>query len=147
MCGHTLTHHLLTLRDFVGETPRILQAALRAPIHEPRSCKRYLPYFSMPESGNVLVGIRVKKTVKVDLKGPIMTYMKRVYGDHIANEAADSVDVVQDLRNQIVGAGTISWHKGRCMCQCRNRATQCAQSPISHTNVGVLCRNFNVHVR
>lgn len=59
----------------------------------------------MPEAANILVGIKVKKCVKVDVKGPITNYIKRVYGDHMAQEAADSLDSLQDLRNQIVGAG------------------------------------------
>ena len=59
----------------------------------------------MPESGNILVGIKVKKTQRVDVKGPITNYIKRVYGDHMAQEAADSLESLQDLRNQIVGAG------------------------------------------
>jgi hypothetical protein len=59
----------------------------------------------MPESGNILVGVKVKKTIKVDVKGPITNYIKRVYGDHMAQEAAESLETVQELRNQIVGSG------------------------------------------
>lgn len=61
----------------------------------------------MPESGNPLVGIRIKKTSKVDVKGPIMSYIKRVYGDRMANDAAESLDELQELRNQVHGTGTL----------------------------------------
>lgn len=61
----------------------------------------------MPESGNPLVGIRLKKTSKVDVKGPIMSYIKRVYGDRMANDAAESLDELQELRNQVHGAGEL----------------------------------------
>lgn len=59
----------------------------------------------MPESGNPLVGIRVKKTGKVDVKGPIMSYIKRVYDDRVARDASQSLDELQELRNQVYGAG------------------------------------------
>ena len=59
----------------------------------------------MPESGNLLVGIRMKKTSKVDLKGPIVSYIKRVYGDRMAIDATESLDELQDLRNQVHSAG------------------------------------------
>lgn len=59
----------------------------------------------MPASNNVLLGMRVKRTVKVDIKGPIMTYIKRVYGDHMASEAEESLDALQEMRNQIVASG------------------------------------------
>lgn len=72
----------------------------------------------MPESGNILVGIKVKKTVKVDVKGPITNYIKRVYGDHMAQEASDSLEVLQELRNQIMGA---------CMC--------CALTVVSRPSI------------
>lgn len=61
----------------------------------------------MPESGNLLVGIRMKKTVKVDVKGPIMSYIKRVYGSRMAEDAAESLDELQELRNQVHSAGVI----------------------------------------
>ena len=59
----------------------------------------------MPESGNILVGIKVKKTQRVDVKGPITNYIKRVYGDHMAQEASGYLESLQELRNEIVGAG------------------------------------------
>jgi hypothetical protein len=59
----------------------------------------------MPASSNMLLGMRVKRTVKVDVKGPIMTYIKRVYGDHMASEAEESLDALQELRNQVVASG------------------------------------------
>jgi hypothetical protein len=78
----------------------------------------------MPEAGNILVGIKVKKTVKVDVKGPITNYIKRVYGDHMAHEAAESLDTVQELRNQIVGTGvahrlmlSVTDVVNRCCCR------------------------------
>jgi hypothetical protein len=75
----------------------------------------------MPTSKNVLRRIRTKRASKVDFKGPLLKYIKRVYGDHIAQEAEESLDALQDLRNQIVSAGVkpspfyhiLSW---RCLC-------------------------------
>jgi hypothetical protein len=61
----------------------------------------------MPQAKNVLRRVRTKRASKVDFKTPLRKYIKRVYGDHIAQEAEESLDELQDLRNQIVSAGEI----------------------------------------
>ena len=65
----------------------------------------------MPQSKNVLKRIRPKRASKVDLKLPIDRYIKRVYGDNVASEAEESLDELQELRNQIVAA---SAHSNTC---------------------------------
>lgn len=59
----------------------------------------------MPQSSNVLRRVRTKRTSKADLRGPLQKYVKRVYGDHVAQEMEDSLEALQELRAQIVSSG------------------------------------------
>ena len=61
----------------------------------------------MPKARNVLRRIRTKRASKVDLKTPLWKYIKRVYGDHVAQEVEESLDELQDLRHQIVSTGAL----------------------------------------
>lgn len=65
-----------------------------------------VPVSSMPTAKNHLRRVRSKRASKADLKGPVFRYIDRVYGDHVAQEAQESLEELQDLRNQIVAAGT-----------------------------------------
>ena len=63
----------------------------------------------MPASKNYLRRVRPKRASKADLKTLIYKYIDRVYGDHVASEADESLEELQDLRNQILAAGALSW--------------------------------------
>ena len=82
--------------------------------HQPERCSLFngsrspcaLSTSIMPQSKNVLRRVRTKRASKCDLKNPLEKYMKRVYGDHIAQEAHEALEELQDMRSQIVSAGT-----------------------------------------
>jgi programmed cell death 6-interacting protein len=58
----------------------------------------------MPSAHNVMLAIHAKRTDNVDLKGPILTYIRETYSDREADEAVDDLAVVQQLRNEIATA-------------------------------------------
>jgi programmed cell death 6-interacting protein len=51
-----------------------------------------------------MLAVHCKRTDNVDLKGPILTYIRETYSDIEANEAVDDLAVVQQLRNEIAAA-------------------------------------------
>lgn len=57
---------------------------------------------------NMLLAVHCKKGDHVDLKDPIWTYICATYSDQQAQDAADDLAVVQQLRNDVVGlTGTL----------------------------------------
>jgi programmed cell death 6-interacting protein len=51
----------------------------------------------------MLLAVHCKKTDSVDLKTPIWNYIAATYSEHQANDAADDLATVQQLRSEIVG--------------------------------------------
>lgn len=58
----------------------------------------------MPISNNLLLAVRTKRTIRVDVKAPVLKYVIKTYGSTVAQDAEDDLDVMQELRNEIVGA-------------------------------------------
>ncbi|KAK9909798.1 hypothetical protein WJX75_007558 [Coccomyxa subellipsoidea] len=52
---------------------------------------------------SMLLAVHCKKTDSVDLKTPIWNYIAATYSEHQANDAADDLATVQQLRSEIVG--------------------------------------------
>ena len=52
---------------------------------------------------SMLLAVHCKKTDAVDLKTPIFSYIARTYTEQQANDAADDLATVQQLRTEIVG--------------------------------------------
>lgn len=57
-------------------------------------------------ASNVLLAIHVKRTDQVELKNPILQYVRTNYGDRDAEDCVDDLASVQQLRNEIVAAQT-----------------------------------------
>jgi programmed cell death 6-interacting protein len=51
-----------------------------------------------------MLAVHCKRTENVDLKGPILGYIRETYSDREADEALDDLAVVQQLRNEIAVA-------------------------------------------
>ena len=51
----------------------------------------------------MLLAVHCKKTDAVDLKTPIANYIAATYTEQQANDAADDLATVQQLRTEIVG--------------------------------------------
>lgn len=54
----------------------------------------------------VLLAIHVKRTDQVELKNPILQYVRENYGDRDAEDCVDDLASIQQLRNEIVSAQT-----------------------------------------
>lgn len=54
----------------------------------------------------VLLAIHVKRTDQVELKNPILQYVRENYGDRDAEDSVDDLASIQQLRNEIVSAQT-----------------------------------------
>lgn len=52
---------------------------------------------------SMLLAVHCKKTDSVDFKTPIWNYIAATYSEHQANDAADDLATVQQLRSEIVG--------------------------------------------
>ena len=58
----------------------------------------------MPSPNHIMLAIHCKRTDQVELKGPILTYVRETYSDREAEDAEDDLELVQALRNEIVQA-------------------------------------------
>ena len=48
-----------------------------------------------------MLAIHCKKTDTVDLKSPLISYIRATYSDHEADEAADDLQLIQSLRSEV----------------------------------------------
>lgn len=58
----------------------------------------------MPTAQSVMLAIHCKKTDTVDLKSPVLSYIRHTYSDREAEDAEDDIVKVQDLRAEIAVA-------------------------------------------
>jgi programmed cell death 6-interacting protein len=56
----------------------------------------------MPTAQTVMLAIHCKRTENVELKAPILQYVREAYSDRDADDAADDLAAVQTLRNELV---------------------------------------------
>lgn len=56
----------------------------------------------MPSATHVMLAIHVKRTDNVELKNPILSYIRETYSDHEAEDAVDDLAAIQTLRNELV---------------------------------------------
>jgi hypothetical protein len=56
----------------------------------------------MPSAQNILLAIHVKRTDNVELKNPILSYIRETYSDREAEDAVDDLVAIQTLRNELV---------------------------------------------
>jgi hypothetical protein len=56
----------------------------------------------MPSASNILLAIHVKRTDNVELKNPILSYIRETYSDREAEDAVDDLVAIQTLRNELV---------------------------------------------
>ncbi|WIA35320.1 hypothetical protein OEZ86_003775 [Tetradesmus obliquus] len=56
----------------------------------------------MPSASSVLLAIHVKRTDNVELKNPILSYIRETYSDREAEDAVDDLVAIQTLRNELV---------------------------------------------
>eukprot|EP00882_Tetradesmus_deserticola_P013778 GHRQ01014632.1.p1 GENE.GHRQ01014632.1~~GHRQ01014632.1.p1 ORF type:complete len:252 (+),score=113.48 GHRQ01014632.1:112-867(+) len=56
----------------------------------------------MPSAQNVLLAIHIKRTDNVELKNPILSYIRETYSDREAEDAVDDLVAIQTLRNELV---------------------------------------------
>lgn len=57
---------------------------------------------------NMLLAVHCKKGDQLDLKDPLLTFIRATYSDHQAQDATEDLAVVQQLRNDVVGlTGTL----------------------------------------
>ncbi|KAG2490070.1 hypothetical protein HYH03_011535 [Edaphochlamys debaryana] len=55
----------------------------------------------MPTAQSVMLAIHCKKTETVDLKSPLLAYIRATYSDREADDAADDLERVQSLRAEV----------------------------------------------
>eukprot|EP00198_Chlamydomonas_reinhardtii_P012800 XP_001702137.1 programmed cell death protein 6-interacting protein [Chlamydomonas reinhardtii] len=55
----------------------------------------------MPTAQSVMLAIHCKKTETVDIKTPLLTYIRATYSDREADDAADDLEKVQTLRAEV----------------------------------------------
>lgn len=64
---------------------------------------------SIMAPANMLLAVHCKKGDHLDLKDPMWTYISATYSDQQAQDAADDLATVQQLRNDVVGlTGSLS---------------------------------------
>eukprot|EP00879_Flechtneria_rotunda_P030148 GHRR01032733.1.p1 GENE.GHRR01032733.1~~GHRR01032733.1.p1 ORF type:complete len:101 (-),score=21.35 GHRR01032733.1:333-635(-) len=56
----------------------------------------------MPSAQHVMLAIHVKRTDNIELKNPILSYIREQYGDRDAEDCVDDLAAIQTLRNEIV---------------------------------------------
>lgn len=54
-----------------------------------------------PNAQNMMLAIHGKKTEAVDLKTPLISYVRNTYSDREADDAADDLNMVQQLRAEM----------------------------------------------
>ena len=77
---------------------------------------------------NMLLAVHCKKGDQLDLRDPLLTFIRATYSDQQAQDATDDLAVVQQLRNDVVGlTGTLPdlrdtlARQGLCLHACRLR--------------------------
>lgn len=55
-----------------------------------------------PSPHHVMLAIHCKRTDQIELKSPILAYVRETYSDREAEDALDDLAAVQGLRNDIV---------------------------------------------
>lgn len=58
----------------------------------------------MPTAQSVMLAIHCKKTDPVDLKSPLISYIRSTYSDREADDAADDLELIQGLRSDVAQA-------------------------------------------
>jgi programmed cell death 6-interacting protein len=58
----------------------------------------------MPTAQNIMLAVHGKRTDQLEIKSPILTYIRATYGDGDADDAIDDLAAIQGLRNEIVTA-------------------------------------------
>jgi programmed cell death 6-interacting protein len=58
----------------------------------------------MPSAQHVMLAIHCKRTDNVEIKNPVLSYVRETYGDRDADEALDDLVAIQNQRNSIVVA-------------------------------------------
>lgn len=58
----------------------------------------------MPSAQHVMLAVHCKRTEQVDVKAPILAYIRSTYSDAEANEASDDLAAIQAQRNELVAA-------------------------------------------
>lgn len=58
----------------------------------------------MPSAQNIMLAVHCKRTDQLDIKGPILAYIRATYTESEAEEAADDLVAIQGLRNELVTA-------------------------------------------
>ncbi|GLC38437.1 hypothetical protein PLESTB_001578000 [Pleodorina starrii] len=56
----------------------------------------------MPTAQSVMLAIHCKKTESVDIKSPLLAYIRATYSNREADEAADDLERVQSLRSEVI---------------------------------------------
>eukprot|EP00882_Tetradesmus_deserticola_P025123 GHRQ01027578.1.p1 GENE.GHRQ01027578.1~~GHRQ01027578.1.p1 ORF type:complete len:146 (-),score=20.63 GHRQ01027578.1:334-771(-) len=92
----------------------------------------------MPSAQNVLLAIHIKRTDNVELKNPILSYIRETYSDREAEDAVDDLVAIQTLRNELVAtqAGSQLTAKDSYI-KCAN--AQRFDEAAVHTCMHVLC--------
>ena len=57
-----------------------------------------------PSPNHIMLAIHCKRTDQVELKAPILAYIRDTYSDREAEDAEDDLALVQSLRNDIVAS-------------------------------------------
>lgn len=55
-----------------------------------------------PNAKNMMLAIHGKKADGVDLKSPLISYVRNTYSDREADDAADDLNMVQQLRAEVI---------------------------------------------
>ncbi len=58
----------------------------------------------MPSAQHVMLAIHVKRTDAVELKNPILAYIRENYSDRDADDALDDLVAIQALRQEVITA-------------------------------------------
>lgn len=58
----------------------------------------------MPSAQHVMLAVHCKRTEQLDVKAPILSYIRATYSDAEAEDAADDLAAVQAQRNELVTA-------------------------------------------
>lgn len=71
---------------------------------------------------NMLLAVHCKKCDHLELRDPLLTFIRGTYSDQQAQDATDDLAIVQQLRNDVVGlTGTLPDLRdslGRCASCC-----------------------------
>jgi programmed cell death 6-interacting protein len=58
----------------------------------------------MPSAQTIMLAVHAKRTEQLDIKSPILNYIRATYDEADANDAADDLEGIQGLRNELVTA-------------------------------------------